>query len=948
LVGETSERRLVEIEQLKAALSHHLAGRYELDPSELGAGGMAVVFGARDLRHHRRVAVKLMRPDQAVIFGASRFLREINLTAGLQHPHILPLLDSGSVSFGGVEIPFYVMPLVAGQSLRTRLDVDGQLELREALAIARDVAEGLQYAHDRGVVHRDIKPENILLNESGAALIADFGVARATGADQPSHLTETGTTVGTPTYMSPEQLSGSAPTEARSDQYSLAATVYEMLAGRPPYEAPSRDALITRRLAGPPEPLGTVRPDLPAAIAEVVSRGMATTTDERFPSVRELLDALTAAVGGSLTAGAPVRRGRRPLLAAFVVVAVGAVAVWTWRRPVRTLTGGAMVVLADIENLTSDSTLGPALRVAATVGLQQSSSFSVYPRSRLRSSLKRMGRTISDTVLSEAVAREIAYRESGRAVIVLNVAEVGGRYTVSCRVVDPIDGSDLAADRVSVERLDQLLNGVDRLVGWTRRVLGDTKWSSATPLPLVTTSSLPALRAFANARLALSRSDWSNVAAALNQAIELDSGFAMARALMGQYHIFSNRVPEGLKWLRDANERTSRLSEPEQLNVKSLLARAEGRHDDELGYARALAMGYPSMGNLQNYGEALRGAQRLPEAIAAFERARDLDTADAGPYLNLAIAHKSTGNYRLALDYYSQVDRLDSTLLLVDFQNQQWGGAYVAVGDYAGAETVFRRMVARPTRNDQARGHRSLAYLALYQGQYGEAVASLRRSIPLQVPGSLSEYRDQIVLADAEATRGNQTGAQAALDRVFAIFKTAQIQAAAVMFGGHQFVRAGQLGRAQLLLDSLVARAALRPLSSQDQGALTLLKADVALAEGRLQEARATLTRFRNDEYEALGLSLEADVFAALGHLDSAVAKAKSAVEHKMFGLETQQDWLRSFTQLARLAEATGDSATARAAYSSLIEQWKEGDRDLPPLVAARRELARLQAASQR
>jgi tetratricopeptide (TPR) repeat protein len=151
-----------------------------------------------------------------------------------------------------------------------------------------------------------------------------------------------------------------------------------------------------------------------------------------------------------------------------------------------------------------------------------------------------------------------------------------------------------------------------------------------------------------------------------------------------------------------------------------------------------------------------------------------------------------------------------------------------------------------------------------------------------------------------------------------------------------------------LLLDSLVARAALRPLSSQDQGALTLLKADVALAEGRLQEARATLTRFRNDEYEALGLSLEADVFAALGHLDSAVAKAKSAVEHKMFGLETQQDWLRSFTQLARLAEATGDSATARAAYSSLIEQWKEGDRDLPPLVAARRELARLQAASQR
>ena len=241
---------------LRDSLVAALAGRYAIDQDLLGRGGMALVYGARDLRHGRRVAVKVLHPEQAAVFGADRFLREINLTAGLQHPHILPLLDSGSIVFEGSQVPYYVMPLVIGQSLKAKLDIEGRLSVAEALVIARDVAEGLQYAHDRGVVHRDIKPENILLNESGAALIADFGVALG-GPSEAVRLTETGTTVGTPTHMSPEQLFGSGAVDARSDQWSLAATVFEMLAGRPPYDAPTRTALIAQRLSAPP---GSVRP----------------------------------------------------------------------------------------------------------------------------------------------------------------------------------------------------------------------------------------------------------------------------------------------------------------------------------------------------------------------------------------------------------------------------------------------------------------------------------------------------------------------------------------------------------------------------------------------------------------------------------------------------------------------------------------------------------------
>ncbi len=940
----------MELGQLRDSLARDLGDRYTLDPAELGAGGMAVVYGARDLRHGRRVAVKLMRPDQAIVFGAERFLREINLTAGLQHPHILPLLDSGSVNADGVAVPYYVMPMVAGQSLRTKLDVEGRLGLAETLAIARDVGEGLQYAHDRGVVDRDIKPENILLNESGAALIADFGVARATGADGNRAITESGTTVGTPAYMSPEQLTG-MPIDHRSDQFSLAGTIFEMLAGRPPYKGATREAMLGRRFAGPPDSLRDVRPDLQASIADVVAKGLELKPADRYPSVRELTDAFGAAVGGSGAAPVhrPARGFRRPLaIAALTVVLAVSAAAWYQRRPVRTLTDGAMVVLADVENLTSDSSLGPALRVAATVGLQQSSSFSLYPRARLRSSLARMGRTITDTVLSESLAREIAYREAGRAVIVLNVAEVGGRFTISGRVLDPDTGKDLAAHNITADQAGDLLGGLDRMVAWVRRRLGDTKWEQAVPLPLVTTTSLPALRAYAGGRAAYGRSDWGVTRKLLERAIELDTGFAMAQVLLGQYHVVNNQIPEGLKWLRAAEQRVGRLTEAEQLNVKALVAAAEGRRDDQIGFAHSLATGFPSAANWRLYGDALRMARRYPEAIAAFERAVAIDSTDVFAYHNLALAHKASGNNRTALDYFSRVDRLDSTLLLVDFRNQQWGETYVAIGDLAAAEAVFRRMVARPARRDQARGHRSLAYLALYRGRFAEGVASLRRSIPLQTAGDLSEYRDLLLLADAELTRGNGPAARAALDRAFETFRRINLQAAAVMFGGHQFIRAGQLARGRLLLDSLIARAALRPNDVQDQAVLAILTADLAIARGRFDQARPALARTRFEGYDPLGLTLRAELFAQDGRLDSAVAMAKAATESRIFGLETQQDWLRSFGHLARLAEAAGDLATARAAYSSLIEQWRDGDPDLPPLVAARRELARLQAATGR
>jgi eukaryotic-like serine/threonine-protein kinase len=218
-----------------------LTDRYRVE-REVGAGGMATVYLAQDLKHHRKVAVKVLRAEVAAVLGPERFLREIAIAARLHHPHILPLYDSGRAE----EFLFYVMPYVEGQSLRDRLTRERQLPLDDALQIAREVADALSFAHSQGVVHRDIKPENILL-ESGHAVVADFGIARAISAAGSERLTETGIALGTPAYMSPEQAFGEAHLDGRSDIYALGCVVYEMLGGDPPFTGSSAQAILARK-----------------------------------------------------------------------------------------------------------------------------------------------------------------------------------------------------------------------------------------------------------------------------------------------------------------------------------------------------------------------------------------------------------------------------------------------------------------------------------------------------------------------------------------------------------------------------------------------------------------------------------------------------------------------------------------------------------------------------
>jgi WD40 repeat protein len=320
-------------EQL-AHLTSALADRYRLE-RELGAGGMATVYLAHDLRHDRKVALKVLRPELSAILGAARFLGEIKTTANLQHPHILGLFDSGEAD----GLVFYVMPYVEGESLRARLLREKQLPVDDAVRIAREVADALDYAHRHGVIHRDIKPENILLHD-GRALVADFGIALAAArSDGGSRMTETGMSLGTPAYMSPEQAMGEREITARSDVYALGCVLYEMLTGEPPFTGPTAQAIIARVMTEEPRSLTLQRRTVPPHVEAAVTTALSKLPADRFATAAHFAEALarpglatvpvTAVQPAARAGGRGVRiRAWAPWLVAILALAGAA---WAWR-----------------------------------------------------------------------------------------------------------------------------------------------------------------------------------------------------------------------------------------------------------------------------------------------------------------------------------------------------------------------------------------------------------------------------------------------------------------------------------------------------------------------------------------------------------------------------------------------------------------------------------------
>ncbi len=501
--------------QLRAALST----RYDVD-RRIGQGGMATVYGATDLKHHRQVAIKVLRPELAATIGAGRFLQEIEVSARLQHPHVVPLYDSGDA--GGVL--YYVMPFIAGESLRDRLTREGKVPFQEAVTLTRQIASALAYAHEQGVVHRDIKPENILLS-GGHAVVADFGIARAlnAAAANTTQMTGLGLAIGTPAYMSPEQATASE-VDARSDQYSLACVFYEMVTGQAPFAGSTVQAMITQSLTGPRPRLSKVTRATPPEADAPVARALAADPAARFPSVVEFGAALEHAAGGG--SGAIAERRRLKRLAVGLPVGVALVAVLAFIFVPR---GGVVVKGAESIAVLPFNASGPGVELLGEGMVDLlSTNFNavggiraVEPRAIL-ARWKQEGQP-ADIQGALTLARGL----KAGSVVLGSIVATGSRVRLAADLYGA-DGKSLSQAQVDGSA-DSVLQLVDQL---SLELVRDI-WRSKEPVPSLrvsglTTSSLAAMREYLTGEQYYRRSAWDSAAAAFGRAVEQDSTFALA------------------------------------------------------------------------------------------------------------------------------------------------------------------------------------------------------------------------------------------------------------------------------------------------------------------------------------------------------------------------------------------------------------------------------------
>jgi hypothetical protein len=520
-------------------LAAALADRYRLE-RELGRGGMAVVYRAYDVRHEREVAIKILRPELAASLGDDRFLREIRFAARLQHPNILPLLDSGEIaaeSGPGPPVLWYAMPLVEGESLRDRLRRGGPQPLSDVLRWTAELADALAYAHAHGIVHRDLKPENVLLSAPGGepgmpphALLADFGVARALEAGAGTHLTETGLAIGTPAYMSPEQSLGDARLDGRTDLYSLGCVVYELLTGEPPYTGPTAQAIVTKRLTDPVPSARRLRESVSPALDLVLQRLLAKSPADRFADVAELSAAL-AALGtpdaGTVMTPTPSHSPRRPsrpvmIGAALAAALLGTVAVWATHRPARASAAldPASVAVLPFRVTAPDRSLdylGEGIVDLLAVKLDGSAGVRAIPPRQLLAALHyRPGGTVTPEEADAAARRTGAGRVLDGSLV---------RSASGLELSATLRRTDGAGRPVHAEAS----GSPDSLAGLVDRLAAGLLAGQAGAMPsLGALSSAQALTAYLRGKAAYRRGQYREAVAAYSEALAEDSSFALA------------------------------------------------------------------------------------------------------------------------------------------------------------------------------------------------------------------------------------------------------------------------------------------------------------------------------------------------------------------------------------------------------------------------------------
>ncbi len=937
------------LEKLRAALT----GRYEI-MRELGRGGMAIVYVARDLRHDRLVAIKVMRPEVTAQSSSQRFLREIKVAARLQHPHILSVHDSGTA---GDEL-YYVMPFVDGESLRDRLE-RGSLPVPEALEIAREVADALDYAHHQGIIHRDIKPENILLTPGqgqtgGHAVVADFGIARAIEAiEGDASATATGIAVGSPAYMSPEQAMGARDLDARTDVYSLGCVLYEMLVGAPPYGRASARAAMAGHVSGEPGSISQQRAHVPENALAAVERAMAKRPEDRFATAGEFREALRADAATQSFSGARAKRRFSPRLgvAAAVIVLLAAGATFLVARPGAgaSLKERAAVVIADVDNATGDLVFRNSLVTALTAGIGQSDRVTLVSRSRISETLARMQRGPADTVLDERVAREVAVREGWAAVIVPSIAVFDSTYVITARLLDPATGGELTTETVRARNKREIIDAVDDLSRSMRRALGESRLSvlrRSSSLPQVTTSSLDALEKYAAGSKAWDTGRMQEARQLFAGAIALDSNFALAHVGMGKVHYWLNNAPAGDQHFARAVANADRITDRDRMWASAQMASARGNWDLAATNYRAYMTRYPNVpAAWLSLGTTLMRDARPREALTAFEEFLKLDSTSGSPFINMATSYSMLARYDSAVIFYRKAFAVRPEWETWFNVNHEYGMTLAKANRPAESRAAFQKMLGRPSASDQARGHRSMALLELLQGRPSAAIPELRQAIAINasLKEPLSEVRNRLFLASAHELAGDDAHARAEGERAYQIFTTAYLEPVMSARIVGRLMRHGRVAQAARVVDSI--RARLKPGSNFEEAHMLLATAALARARGATDSARSLFQR-------AAVLDSSAEVLAPLAAMRADAGDITEAIHIEQrihnspanVGYEAQFGWSLARYRLGKLYERTGDNVRARQEYETFLSEWAEAEPTLPAIIDARARLKRLMA----
>ncbi len=622
-----------QLDRLKAAL----ADRYTIE-RELGRGGMAAVYLAEDLKHKRKVVLKVLKPELAAVLGAERFVQEITTTASLQHPHILPLFDSGEAD----GFLYYVMPYIEGETLREKLNRETQLGIEEAVKITTEVAEALDSAHRQGVIHRDIKPENILLHE-GAAVVADFGIALAVHDAGGERLTETGLSLGTPDYMSPEQATGEGAIDARSDIYSLGTVLYEMLVGEPPHRAATVQATLAKLLSERPLPLRRVRDAVPESVEAAAAQALAKTPRDRFESAGTLIEALR----GEATRP---RKRRGVLLGGAGVVAMLAIAAiaFLFRSGEVSATASNAIAILPADARGDVGSIAAGLDVLLATGVDGVSGWrAVSPRTVMARWHERVIGSTADLETSLEVGRAA---QASYAVLP-TLVNVAGRIRLTAEVYGLTQG-----DRVAVAEAtgppDSLTALAERLAVQVMSSILTGEGEIAIDLARLTSPSPEAVRAFLEGEVLFRDFRLAAARDVYRRALEHDSAFALVHYRLMEVHSWGETVDESLidRHQRLADRFSHRLS-PRERAVVEAVSTTDTRDRAEL--LRRVVDAYPDDATAWYWlGETLvheaPPLATFEEVSAAFERAVELDPNRPSFYAHAVLQQFRTGDSALA------------------------------------------------------------------------------------------------------------------------------------------------------------------------------------------------------------------------------------------------------------------------------------------------------------